>query len=254
MTTIDRLAGGGRPTFVKLDVEGDELEALRRRQGDPGAGPAVVAVCLYHRPEDLWTIPLFLSEALPAHRLYPAPPRLGWIRARGLRRSAGALRSAANEQREPPALSRLPAMSGGSSTGSAFWTVPLGDGYDVVVCSHCGAGFADGIPSQDGDGPALLPSGPSTPMTHAAGRSRPGIWALRDDGLARWRRTCARATRASSTSGAPPGASWRRSRNAVSQCGRRRPLRGLRGAAKRLHGLDVRTATLGTIGGLGGPL
>jgi len=26
---------------------------------------------------------------------------------------------------------------------------PLGDGYDVVVCSHCGAGFADGIASQE---------------------------------------------------------------------------------------------------------
>jgi SAM-dependent methyltransferase len=26
---------------------------------------------------------------------------------------------------------------------------PLGDGYDVVVCRHCGAGFADGIPSQE---------------------------------------------------------------------------------------------------------
>jgi len=25
---------------------------------------------------------------------------------------------------------------------------PLGDGYNVVVCTHCGAGFADGIPSQ----------------------------------------------------------------------------------------------------------
>jgi SAM-dependent methyltransferase len=26
---------------------------------------------------------------------------------------------------------------------------PLGDGYDVVVCRHCGAGFAEGIPSQE---------------------------------------------------------------------------------------------------------
>jgi SAM-dependent methyltransferase len=26
---------------------------------------------------------------------------------------------------------------------------PLGDGYDVVVCRHCGAGFAEGIPLQE---------------------------------------------------------------------------------------------------------
>jgi SAM-dependent methyltransferase len=29
-----------------------------------------------------------------------------------------------------------------------FLDGPLGDGYDVVVCKQCGAGFADGIPSQ----------------------------------------------------------------------------------------------------------
>jgi SAM-dependent methyltransferase len=30
-----------------------------------------------------------------------------------------------------------------------FQDGPLGDGYDVVVCNACGAGFADGIPAQD---------------------------------------------------------------------------------------------------------
>jgi SAM-dependent methyltransferase len=30
-----------------------------------------------------------------------------------------------------------------------FLEGPLGDGYDVVVCRHCGAGFADGIPAQE---------------------------------------------------------------------------------------------------------
>ena len=30
-----------------------------------------------------------------------------------------------------------------------FLEGPLGAGYDVVVCRHCGAGFADGIPAQE---------------------------------------------------------------------------------------------------------
>jgi len=30
-----------------------------------------------------------------------------------------------------------------------FLEGPLGDGYDVVVCQACGAGFADGIPAQE---------------------------------------------------------------------------------------------------------
>src|ERR1700677_5030046 len=29
-----------------------------------------------------------------------------------------------------------------------FLDGPMGEGYDVVVCNRCGAGFADGIPSQ----------------------------------------------------------------------------------------------------------
>lgn len=29
-----------------------------------------------------------------------------------------------------------------------FQDGPMGDGYDVVVCRECGAGYADGIPSQ----------------------------------------------------------------------------------------------------------
>jgi SAM-dependent methyltransferase len=31
----------------------------------------------------------------------------------------------------------------------SFMEGPMGDSYDVVVCAQCGAGFADGIPAQD---------------------------------------------------------------------------------------------------------
>jgi FkbM family methyltransferase len=68
--TLDDLAAGADPTFIKLDVEGDELEALRGGMRTLRDMQPVVAVCLYHRPEDLWAIPLFLREALPAHRMY----------------------------------------------------------------------------------------------------------------------------------------------------------------------------------------
>jgi FkbM family methyltransferase len=70
VTTIDLMAAGERPTFIKLDVEGDELEALKGARETLQRCRPVVAVCLYHRPEDLWTIPLFLHSELPEHRLY----------------------------------------------------------------------------------------------------------------------------------------------------------------------------------------
>jgi len=58
------------PTLVKLDVEGAENEALDGaadtiREYIPG-----LAVCLYHRPEDLWTIPLQVRALSERYRLY----------------------------------------------------------------------------------------------------------------------------------------------------------------------------------------
>lgn len=58
------------PSFIKLDVEGKEQDVLesaakyiRSRQPD-------MAVSIYHRLEDLWTIPLLLHQICPEYRLY----------------------------------------------------------------------------------------------------------------------------------------------------------------------------------------
>jgi len=67
---LDELAKFEHPTFIKLDVEGDELMALQGGRNTLARCQPVVAVCVYHRPEDLWTIPLFLSEVMPSHRMY----------------------------------------------------------------------------------------------------------------------------------------------------------------------------------------
>ena len=68
--TLDNLAAGENPTFIKLDIEGDEIAALRGGLNTLQRCQPVVAVCLYHRPEDLWTIPQFLHEALPQHKMF----------------------------------------------------------------------------------------------------------------------------------------------------------------------------------------
>jgi FkbM family methyltransferase len=70
VATLDELAAGENPTFIKLDVEGDELAALQGGLETLKRSQPVVAACVYHRPADLWTIPLFLHEALPAHRMF----------------------------------------------------------------------------------------------------------------------------------------------------------------------------------------
>ncbi|HKU24493.1 MAG TPA: FkbM family methyltransferase [Candidatus Sulfotelmatobacter sp.] len=62
---LDEALNGIAPTFMKFDIEGSEAEALE------GAGQTIarhrpkMAVCLYHLPDHLWSIPLRLNELLP---------------------------------------------------------------------------------------------------------------------------------------------------------------------------------------------
>ena len=69
LAALDRALPHFRPTFIKLDIEGSELAALRGGREIIQKNQPVLAVCVYHRPEDLWEIPLYLRELLPGHRI-----------------------------------------------------------------------------------------------------------------------------------------------------------------------------------------
>lgn len=59
---LDDLVGDDSPTYVKLDIEGQEWEALQASPAflqRPGLG---LAVSIYHTPADLWRIPLYLAQ------------------------------------------------------------------------------------------------------------------------------------------------------------------------------------------------
>lgn len=58
------------PSFVKMDIEGSEQDALRGAVKLLEAGKTAWAICLYHKPDDLWKIPLFVKEHMPDARLY----------------------------------------------------------------------------------------------------------------------------------------------------------------------------------------
>jgi FkbM family methyltransferase len=60
--TLDSLVEGSRVTFIKLDIEGFEVDALQgARKTIERHGP-VLAACVYHRQDHLWRIPLLLSS------------------------------------------------------------------------------------------------------------------------------------------------------------------------------------------------
>jgi FkbM family methyltransferase len=68
VVTLDGLAP--RPTYVKMDIEGFEREALAGGRGLLSGGDTAFAVTLYHRMSDLWQLPLFIHECAPNLRLY----------------------------------------------------------------------------------------------------------------------------------------------------------------------------------------
>ena len=57
-------------TYIKLDVEGAELEALKGAAGTIKRNRPKLAVCLYHKPGDLFEIPLLLKSLVPEYRFY----------------------------------------------------------------------------------------------------------------------------------------------------------------------------------------
>lgn len=62
-----------RPTgrmLIKLDVEGHEEAAIRGAERTIRTGAPTVVACLYHRPADLWEIPLLLHSYRPDLRLH----------------------------------------------------------------------------------------------------------------------------------------------------------------------------------------
>ncbi|MDP2865479.1 MAG: FkbM family methyltransferase, partial [Elusimicrobiota bacterium] len=66
--SIDNVAPDA--TFIKLDVEGAELEALKGAAETIKRNRPKLAVCLYHKPGDLFEIPLFIKSLVPEYRFY----------------------------------------------------------------------------------------------------------------------------------------------------------------------------------------
>lgn len=66
--TLDR-AVKDRVTFIKLDIEGAELEALKGAQKTIQRDKPRMAVCIYHKPEDIWEIPQYIKSLVPEYHM-----------------------------------------------------------------------------------------------------------------------------------------------------------------------------------------
>ena len=57
-------------TFVKMDIEGSELKALKGMKETIKKYKPKLAICIYHKFEDLWELPMYIKELVPEYRLY----------------------------------------------------------------------------------------------------------------------------------------------------------------------------------------
>ena len=60
--SIDSLTIDDPISSIKMDVEGAELETLKGSRNVIREHTPKLAVCIYHSPDDLWRIPLYLKE------------------------------------------------------------------------------------------------------------------------------------------------------------------------------------------------
>jgi FkbM family methyltransferase len=68
---IDNFTTGLPPVgLIKMDIEGAELAALEGAAGTIRRDKPVLAICAYHKPEDLITIPQYLKSLVPEYRLF----------------------------------------------------------------------------------------------------------------------------------------------------------------------------------------
>lgn len=58
------------PTYIKMDIEGAELEALKGAEETIKKCKPKLAVCVYHNPEHIWQIPFYIKKMLPDYKIY----------------------------------------------------------------------------------------------------------------------------------------------------------------------------------------
>lgn len=67
--SLDDYLAGGPAGFIKADIEGFELDLIQGAAGTIEKYRPHLAICIYHLPDDIFTIPLTLKELVPEYHL-----------------------------------------------------------------------------------------------------------------------------------------------------------------------------------------
>jgi FkbM family methyltransferase len=67
---LDEVLEAETPTYIKMDIEGAEMDALAGAAAVIAKTSPLLAICSYHTQNHLWEIPLRIRELLPECRLF----------------------------------------------------------------------------------------------------------------------------------------------------------------------------------------
>lgn len=70
VVAIDQVFYGLKPNYIKMDIEGAEVNAIKGAEQVIRDFSPVLAICLYHRGSDLWEIPLAIHKMNPNYQYY----------------------------------------------------------------------------------------------------------------------------------------------------------------------------------------
>jgi FkbM family methyltransferase len=70
---IDDLFQEARPTYIKMDIEGAEEDALRGAENIISKFAPVLAISVYHRFDDLWQLPMLIDSFSESYRFHLRP-------------------------------------------------------------------------------------------------------------------------------------------------------------------------------------
>jgi FkbM family methyltransferase len=71
--SIDNVLGSKKATFIKFDIEGSELDGLKGAKNQIIDNKPRLAICLYHKQDDLFEIPLYIYKLRSDYKFYVRP-------------------------------------------------------------------------------------------------------------------------------------------------------------------------------------
>jgi hypothetical protein len=70
LVSFDQINSVDKISVVKHDIEGFEVEALQGMAVMFKKSIPKISVCLYHRPEDFWEVPLLIKRLNPDYKVF----------------------------------------------------------------------------------------------------------------------------------------------------------------------------------------